>query len=94
MTSREEARRAADALMAQARRDLARRKKARLQRAYRHLRLWESPLIPAAVAAVATCALDYYSSAPLLSIAIGIAAGYLYALLGRRSARDAIGRIS
>jgi hypothetical protein len=90
--NQEEARQAAEALLAQARAELALRKKARLERACRRLRRWESPLIPALAAAVATWALAEVVE-PLLAIAFGVTAGYLYAQLGRRSAQDAVIRL-
>ncbi len=79
--------------MAQARAELALRKKARFERARRRLRRWESPLIPALAAAVATWALTEVVTEPWLAIVFGVTAGYLYALLGRRSAQDAVIRL-
>jgi hypothetical protein len=91
--NQEEARQAAEALLAQARAELALRKKARLEQACRRLRRWESPLIPALAAAVATWALAEVVTEPWLAIAFGVTAGYLYALLGRRSAQDTVIRL-
>ena len=93
MPNQEEGRQAAEALLAQARAELTLRKKARLERARRRLRRWESPIVPAIAAAVATWALTEVVTEPWLAIAFGITAGYLYALLGRRSAQDAVSRL-
>lgn len=91
--NQEKARQAAEALLAQARTELALKKKARLERACRRLRRWKSPLIPALSAAIATWALTVVVTEPWLAIAFGVTAGYLYSWLGRRSAQDAVRRL-
>ena len=93
MSNQEEARQAAEALLALARAELALKKKALLERAYRRLRRWESPFIPAVSAALATWALTEAGNQAWISIAIGVTAGYLYGILGRRSAQDAVARL-
>ncbi|MGD8339579.1 MAG: hypothetical protein PVH89_02285 [Gammaproteobacteria bacterium] len=93
MSNQEEARQAAEALLAQAKAELAQKKKARLERAYRRLQRWESPLIPAVAAAVATWALTAASNPAWISMTFGVTAAYLYTALGRRSAQDAVRRL-
>ena len=93
MPNQEKARQVAEALLAEARHELALKKKARLERACRRARRWESPLIPALAAAFVTWAVYVASNTAVLSIAVGVTAGYAYALLGRRSAQDTVNRL-